>query len=212
MGNIETEWVGALGERYTILFDGDTRWTVMRSDERSSRKCLLVYAEESECIWWGEAKTFFLDCSEVLGHPDLLQFYPSSALGQQHRQPCFTWHKSAQAIPYSVGAFAEQAMPYSLDAFAEQAMSYRLDAYAEQYYVGAHGGLEQYCAGTHSGYEQYCAGNHSCFEQYCAGGLEQYAASTHNGLEHYCAGTHNGLEQYSASTHSGLGQIIRHTL
>lgn len=111
--NLAGEWVGGMGESYRILFDSMSRWTVLRSDANGTRKYVLIFCEELGCIWWGEGRTFYLDCSELLGQPDQVRLYPSSEMNQQHRRARFTWHRRAEPAYTGLDKSAAQRMTHT---------------------------------------------------------------------------------------------------
>jgi len=87
-------WEDSGSISYKVKSCGELCWACVRHDHRSTKKFVLSYEQDSGLVWWGNAKTHFLDPAQLANQRNTVFWYAAGSRGK--RRPRFVWHRPAQ--------------------------------------------------------------------------------------------------------------------
>lgn len=84
-------WEDARGEGYVVQARAEGAWCA-RMPSAGGKKFTISYSQEDGLVWWGSAKSHFLDPADVVKGAERVQWY--AARDRAKRRPRFVWHRS----------------------------------------------------------------------------------------------------------------------
>lgn len=99
-------WRGGMGETYHFTFSKEKCWSCVRQDAVGCKNFTVFFDGHKGVIWWGTARAYYFNASEVAQQPERLKMYAAG----DSKKPRFVWRRLANhAAELNMEEQAEQA-------------------------------------------------------------------------------------------------------
>jgi len=88
---LSSQWRGGMGETYRFVFNKEKCWSCVREDAAGCKTFTVFFDGHKGVIWWGTARAYFFNASEVAQQPDRLKMYSAG----DSKKPRFVWRRHA---------------------------------------------------------------------------------------------------------------------
>mmetsp|Transcript_103515 Transcript_103515/g.200560 ORF Transcript_103515/g.200560 Transcript_103515/m.200560 type:complete len:482 (+) Transcript_103515:68-1513(+) len=86
---LSSQWRGGMGETYQFVFNKEKCWSCLRQDAVGCKTFTVFFDGYKGVIWWGTARAYFFNASEVAQQPDRLKMYAAG----DSKKPRFVWKR-----------------------------------------------------------------------------------------------------------------------
>lgn len=97
MKGLSGDWVGDQHETYKVKCSEDMAWTCVMGGSVFSLPVALACDFNSNAVWWGSDKHYFLDIAELFQCPARVTWRPCG--NARERGPKFVWHRPYTNVP-----------------------------------------------------------------------------------------------------------------